>query len=225
MTPLLTLTLLAAAPDDALLARLAEHAARAEAIQKDHASLLQVHAEELGDDGKATKLTETVVRLEPKGGAMTRHLVKLSEDGKDLTEAKRQEIENKKPKSERQFHSPFIKDEQPKYRFELGAPDPARPGLVRVALAPAGDATDRLLVGEAWVDPAAGTLVELEAKLSKNPFLVDSMHFRAELLAETPEGPALSRLSVEGVAGLPLFKKHFRVDSRFSEYAKPAPGP
>jgi hypothetical protein len=91
---------------------------------------------------------------------------------------------------------------------------------VRVSLGPAGDAVDQLLVGEAWVDPAQGTLVELDARLAKNPFLVDSMTFHAELKADTPEGKTLSRLQLEGVAGLPLFKKHFRVDSSFSGYAK-----
>lgn len=214
--------------DPALLQRVAERTKQVEAFSENCRMTIDVTGEELDSDGKVESSEQSVFRVTKKSGETTStELLKSIEDGKDVTEeAKKEEAKkaaegkNRNGKQKKGGTlgelSPFHPSQVRKYRFGILAPPPGNPSLVRVAFQPAGEKDPELLIGDATIDPATGDLLSMSMRLSKTPYLVDSLAMEAELKADTPAGKALSKLSVRGSAGLAFLKKRFRVVTQFS---------
>lgn len=212
------LMLFAAAPDEALLEKLAVRTEQLEAFTNGARVKLEVLAEELDGDGAVKKTTLSTLRVARTGGKVERKLLRYLENGKDLTEAKRAELEQPPKKNGAAVKSPFHPAQRGKYQFSLLAPPAAQPGLLRVGFQPAGEKSDELYTGDALVDPQTGDVCTLSLRPSKNPTFVESLSIEATLDAATPAGRAMSRLTLKGVTGALFFKERFRVVTTFSDY-------
>lgn len=223
MTPLLLLTL-AAAPDAALLDRVAERTKALEAFTQNATVTLKVASDELDSDGKSEKHTELIFKVSRKDGKPSRELVSATEDGKDIAEKTRKDLDEAKEKNGngngngKGQASPFHPDERAKYAFALLPPSDKAPGLVRIAFQPAGEKSDKVMIGDAAVDPETGDVVRMSMRPSKNPRFVDHLYLELEFDAQTPAGRALSKLSARGSGGLLFVKKRFAVVTTFSDY-------
>ncbi len=218
MALLLTMVLAASPPDPALLEKLGAHARRLEDLTNASAVTVDIKAEELDGDGAVKKTTRTTMRVARTKGHVERKLLLQDEDGKDLTEAKRAELEAVPKKEGAAVRSPFHPDEQAKYRFVMLAPPERQPALVRLGFQPAGEKNEALSIGDATVDPEAGEVRTLSLRPSKNPAFVDALFIELTLDAVTPAGHATSRLALRGSAGVLFFKKRFRVVTTFADY-------
>lgn len=221
MTPLLLLAL-ATAPDAALLDRIAERTKALETFTKDAQLTLKVASDELDSDGKSEKHSELVFHVTRKDGKPSRELVSATEDGQDVTEEKRRELDEAKPKkgngNGKGQASPFHPEQRAKYAFSLLPPSDKAPGLVRIAFQPAGERSDELMLGDATVDPETGDIVHMSMRPSKNPRFVDYLTMELEFDAQTPAGRALSKLSARGAGGIAFIKKRYAVVTTFSGY-------
>jgi hypothetical protein len=209
---------------EAMLRRLAEHSARVQALSKSGVTM-STSAEQLDGSGKVESRTESVERRFEKDGVETTELRRFVRDGQDALaqERARREKRNTKPKGdsqERSFRvsSPFSSDAVALHRFTLLGPDPEDPALRRVKFEPKGAASPDLLVGEAAVDPVAGTVRWIRCRPSKNPRHVTRMEMEMVYGVEAPGGPALSRVKIAGEGGLLFIKKGYRSESTFSDY-------
>ncbi len=146
--------LLTAEPDPTLLDRLEAHTERLGELEKQPGDFeTSTVAHELDSDDKVThtKVIETTVHV--ASGTRKTHLKRFTDDGKDVTEAKRDELENKPRKASGNRDtmaeiSPFSKVSHGKYQFtQLGEVD----GLVRIAFTPKGEKVPELMTGEALV--------------------------------------------------------------------------
>ncbi len=215
----LLLMLVAATPEPALLDKLGARALQLETYVNDSRVTVDVVAEELDGDGAVKKTTHTTLRVGRSGGKVERKLLTYTENGKDLTESKRAELEKPPKKEGAGVKSPFHPDERAKYQFAVLAPPSDRPSLARLGFQPAGEKTDQLSIGDATIDPQTGDVLTLSLRPSKNPSFVDSLSIEASFDAESPAGRAMSRLSIKGVTGLLFVKQRFRVVTTFSDYA------
>jgi len=211
MLTALTLALVAAAPDSALLDALGEQALAMESFWNKASCELDVVGEEKDSDGKVTKTTKTSLRVARDGTAVTRTLLHHEENGKDLTEAKRKEIEGKE--GTKTSRSPFHPLERSKYRFTSLTDDSSR-----IAFEPVGAKSEENLVGEAKVDPAERRVLSLDMRPAKYPMFVSELAIHVGFDADTPKGKGMSELTVKGVAGPFFFKKHFAVVTTFRAY-------
>lgn len=227
------LLLLAAAPDPALVQRLTAHSDRLEALMRNASMTMTVKGEELDGDGKPKSTFESVSRLTVQGGQSSQELVKAVENGRDVTEERRLKRAERKKEKEKEKQEgdekgrksvsigavlPFGSEEVAKYEFALLAPSKANPDLVRLAFKPRGEKSDKLMIGDALVDPEKGELVRLSMRPSKNARFVDHLVMELEFDAVTPAGRALSRLDARGDGGFLLIHKWFHVETRFSDY-------
>lgn len=218
---LVLLATLAAAPDPALLERIAERTRAVETFTRNAQLSMTIVADELDSEGKSTKHTEAVVRVSRTDGKPARELISATENGKDVTAEKREEMDkerDKNGKNDRQQASPFHPDERAKYAFSMLAPSPAAPNLVRIAFQPAGEKTSELMIGDASVDPQTGELVRMSMRPSKNPSFVDNLFIEIELDAQTPAGRAASKITAKGAGGFLFIKKRFAVVTTISDY-------
>lgn len=213
------LMLVAATPEPALLEKLGARARQLETYVNDSRVTVDVVAEELDGDGAVKKTTHTTLRVGRSGGKVERTLLTYTENGKDLTESKRAELEKPPKKEGAGVKSPFHPDERAKYQFAVLAPPADRPSLARLGFQPAGEKTDQLYIGDATIDPQTGDVLTLSLRPSKNPSFVSSLSMEATFDAQSPAGRAMSRLSMKGVAGLLFVKQRFRVVTTFSDYA------
>lgn len=212
MLSVFTMALLAAAPDAALLDALADQALAMEAFWKKASCELDVVGEEKDSDGKVTKSTKTSMRVARDGTTVTRTLLHHEENGKDLTEAKRKELEgNEGTKTSR---SPFHPLDRSKYRFTSLTDDSSR-----IAFEPLGAKTEENLVGEAKVDPASRRVLSLDMRPAKFPMFVTELAIYVGFDADTPQGKGMSVLTVKGVAGPFFFRRGFNVVTTFRDYA------
>jgi len=216
---LLMLMVVAATPEPALLEKLGARARQLETYTNDSRVTVDVVAEELDGDGAVKKTTHTTLRVGRSGGKVERKLLTYTENGKDLTESKRAELEKPPKKEGAGVKSPFHPDERAKYQFAVLAPPGDRPSLARLGFQPAGEKTDQLYIGDATIDPQTGDVLTLSLRPSKNPTFVSSLSMEATFDAQSPAGRAMSRLSMKGVAGLLFVKQRFRVVTTFSDYA------
>lgn len=201
--------LLAAAPDAALMEKLGARAQALDGFAQHSKVSIEISAEELDADGTVTAKKHTVMNQVRNGDDLERTLVKHEEDGVDLTEKKRAELE-KKPK-QGPIASPFLPTVQKKYRFELE-------GENRVAFVPVEKSEDTY-VGVATIDPETGDITSMRMTLSKLPSMVDSLSMTAVMEAQTPVGRAMSSLKIDGKAGFLMFKKRFRVNTTMKGYS------
>lgn len=201
--------ILAAAPDASLLEKLADQAQTMESLWNKTACTIEVQGEEKDGDGKVTKSSKTSLRVTRNDGKISRSLSHHEENGKDLTEAKRKEIENKE--AAKVSRSPFHPSQQSQYRFEV------KDGA-RIAFEPLGARTDENLIGEAELDGQSMLVKALQMRPAKLPMFVQDLAIRVEFDAPTVNGKGMSLLSVKGTAGALFFKKHFSIVTTFSAY-------
>lgn len=217
MTGLLISFIVGAGPDPALLQKLSERAVALEAFAKNARSTVSVVVEKFDADGKVIETTRSTLRVGRTNGKVERKLVSFEEDGKDLTEKKRAELESAEH-NERDVKSPFHPDVAAKYAFTVLDAPADRPNRVRIGFRPAGEKTSELYMGEATVVPETGDVESFSLRPSKNPAFVDSLFIEGTAGAPTPAGSALKTLSIRGSAGLLFFKQRFRIVSTFSDY-------
>jgi transcription elongation GreA/GreB family factor len=186
----------------------------------------ETRAEELNKKGKVESVTESVERVTRRGGQTEREVIRYVRDGKDSTESekkRRAEEKAKPPRKSRSVRigatSPFEPTEQPKHRFTLVGTDPADPNRLTIRFEPKGKPSPETNVGEAVVDWATGAILRLRFHPSDNPTFVDRMDVQMEYGAATPEGPALSRVTMEGAGGILFIKKRMKMTVTLSDYA------
>ncbi|HVE87896.1 MAG TPA: hypothetical protein VND93_33790 [Myxococcales bacterium] len=215
---------------EALLQKMAACDARLKHLYREGAVTMSSRVEELDKAGKVEHSQEVVHRLSRKEGKPHADVVRATRDGKDVTEAERQQAEQA-DRDERsggkkaELTTPFAAEVQQSYAFHLLGPNARDPRFQRLAFAPRGKPSRDLWVGEAVVDPETGAVRWMKQRPSELPAFVDRMEMVLEFHAATPEGYAVSDLTMEGEGGLPLFKKRFRVVSKFSDYQAPPPAP
>lgn len=185
----------------------------------------ETRAEELDKKGKVESITESVERVTRRGDRTEREVIRYVRDGRDVTqeEKKRRAGEKAAPPRKRRSitigaTSPFEASEQPKHRFTLVGADPAEPNRVTIRFEPKGKPSPETNVGEAVVDLATGAILRLRFNPSDNPKFVDRMEVQMEYGAATPEGPALSRVTMEGAGGILFVKKRMRMTMTLSDY-------
>lgn len=205
---LLTLLVLATAPDEQLMKRLAQHAEATADYGKTCSVTVDTIAEEYDSDGKTTKTTRSSLRVTRRDGKESRRLTKYEENGVDQTEKKRKEVESAESKP---VNSPFHPAEQPKYRFTQLADD-------RIGFAPAGEKTPDVITGEATIDVEAGAVRFVTMQPSKMPAFVDALMLTATFDAPTPIGKTMSKLTIKGTGGFLFIKKRFGVVTVFRDY-------
>jgi hypothetical protein len=218
MTALMISLLAGAAPEPALLEKLGTRALQLEHFSKASRVTVDLVADKLDSDGKVTKTTHTALRVGRNATTVERKLLTFVEDGKDLTESKRAELEAAPKKKETEVKSPFHPDEQKKYQFAILAPPADKPALMRIGFQPSGEKTPELYMGDATIDPETGDVLSFSLRPSKLPAFVQSLFIEATLDAQTPVGRAMSKLTLQGVAGALFFKDRFRVVTTFSDY-------
>ncbi|MEW5739713.1 MAG: hypothetical protein AB1938_12345 [Myxococcota bacterium] len=215
---------MAAVPDAALLDRIAERTKAVEAFTSEAQLTVKVVSDELDSDGKSKKHNELVFQVSRKDGKPHRVLVSATEDGKDVSEATREELAEQDEKNGEKKNgsmsqaSPFHPEQRAKYAFSTLPSTQAEPQFVRIAFQPAGEKTSALMIGDATVDPQTGDLVRMSMRPSKNPTFVDRLYLELEFEAPTPAGRALSKLTAKGAGGIAFIKKRFAVVTTFSDY-------
>ncbi len=228
----LLLALLATDPDPDLLARLEAHAERlGELEHRDGDLSISVKTSELDSDGKVTHSKEMEMVVRTRDGHSSTELKKMLDDGADVTEAHRGDLEgtaNKKPKREEKHQtmaemSPFSKQSKGQYTFALLPPPEGRPGFVRIGFSPKGDKSPEVMIGDALVDAEKGEVVHLWLRPSKTPMFVDHLFFEADFDDPTTAGRGLSKLRVKGDGGFAFIHKRFDSVSTFhrDSVAKP----
>jgi hypothetical protein len=90
--------------------------------------------------------------------------------------------------------------------------------VVNVALAPAGERTPSLMVGEGLLDAATGELVHLDLRLSKTPAFVDWFWMSVELASTTAAGRTVSSIDAAGSGGVAFVKKRMRLSTKFTNW-------
>lgn len=210
-----------------LLAHLAEHSARLEALSRESTVTRTARSEQLDRKGKVESVTESVERVFYRDGAEVRELVRFTRDGKDLTEKEKARRGGKEKESGHSLSlslvSPFSEAEARKYRFTLLAPDPSDPAGRRIRFEPKAAPSVEVNTGEAVVDPAAGSPIRIRYHPSVNPKHMDRIEVEMVYGADTAAGPALSTVSIDGEGGMLFIRKGFRTRIVFSGYAAKTP--
>lgn len=231
LLPALALLLAGATPDlTAVLAKVSEREARMAKILENSSHTTATRAEELDKKGKVESVTESLERVTLRAGKPERQILKYVRDGKDDTANEKKKRAGAKagpPGKERSMKigakSPFDASEQGKHRFTLVGPDAADPSRVTIRFEPKGKPSPETSVGEAVVDPETGAIVRLRFRPAENPTFVDHMDVQMEYGATTREGPALSRVTIEGAGGILFVKKRMKMTVTLSDYEFAAP--
>lgn len=186
----------------------------------------RTRAEELDKKGEVESVTESVERVTRRGDRTEREVIRFVRDGRDVTQDEKKRRAGEKTAPTRKGRSvtigaksPFEASEQPKHRFMLAASDPADSGKVTIRFEPKGKPSPETSVGDSVVDPATGAILRVRFRPSDNPTFVDRMEVQMEYGAATPEGPALSRVTIEGAGGILFIKKRLKMTMTLSDYA------
>lgn len=207
---------------DALMAGLAQHAARFEEMKKRGAFTMTGRMEEVDSDGKASDWKEVQLRSTPTPAPMDRitNVIRYVDNGKDETadaqkranerRAKRLKDPDKQAEERKKdLRLPFLATEQSRYVFNVAERDVSNPARVRVAFVPKTPAEDAIK-GSAWVDTNEREVLSIGFSLSKNPTFVDHVEITIVFGLPTELGRAPSKLSFDGRGGFLFIRKHFR---------------
>lgn len=202
-----------------LLQRLSAQNKRVEQLRHRGVVTMTTRTDQLDRRGRTESHTESVERVSFRNGTQVRELVAFTRDGVDRTAEEkarrgggrsRGEEEKRRDSLGLDVSSPFAAGESGKYRFALRGADSADPNRLRIGFEPAAAAAPGVNVGEALVDAAAGVPIRIRFRPSVHPKHVERMEIEMEYGDLTPEGPALSKISIEGVGGFLFIKKKFR---------------
>jgi len=213
---LVAFTAFGAEPPPDLMERLAQHSQRIQKAAREGSYTVLTLAEELDGDGKVLHTQKFEMHFNTQGGHRERTLIKAEKDGKDVTDEQRRKL---KAQSGDSTELPFATKEQPKYRFSVVGPNQSEPSLLRIHIEPkGGKKSEKLMIGEAIVDPVKGEVVQLSGHLSENPSHVDRLHIRIEFNEKSTDGRLMSEMDVQGDGGFLFIKKHFRSSTTYSGY-------
>lgn len=221
----------AAVPEDVLtelLPRLAATEARLQALYDASTFVVRSTSTKSDSLGKKKERSEVETRMFVHDGKPWEEIVRYVDDGRDVTESRNEKRQKELASGKRTrkdampFSSPFTEARQKRHRFrDLGAVEQSET-LRRIAFSPKkgkkGDETSR---GEAIVDLARGAIVSMTLEPSDLPPFADEAEIRLEMNNETPAGPALSRVLVEGSGSFLFVRRKLRVDARISGYVVP----
>jgi hypothetical protein len=217
----------AAPPSPDLLNKLAAQAAQLEATEQRTSFLVEGKLESVDSAGNVDDVKEMQARVESDGKKQHVIVVRYLNAGKDETlDAQRKQnehAEEEKAKSEEdrkkehKLSIPFAASEQAKYVFDQVEADPSDPDRVRITFTPK-EPTKETVEGSIWADAKTGRPYSTGFKLSKPGAFVDFVHIQIELGAQTPLGPEVSRVTVDGAGGLLFIHKHFRGVANLHDY-------
>jgi hypothetical protein len=219
----------AAAPSPDLLSKLAGQSAQIEAMAKKTSFVVEGKLESVDKDGKTDDVKEMQARVESDGNKQHVIVMRYLTDGKDETlDAQRkanEAAEKEKAKSdeerahdkEHRIRIPFLAAEQSHYVFDQVETDAADPDRVRISFVPR-EPSKETVEGSIWVDTKTGRPYSTGFKLSKPGTFVDYVHVQIELGAQTPAGPEVSRVTIDGAGGLLFIHKHFRGVANLHDY-------
>ncbi len=207
---------------DALLARLAVHAANFETMRTSASYAIVGHVERIDGDGKPDNVKEMTARVEADGTRARLDVLRYLEDGEDKTseartKAREADAEPKEEKERKTIRMPFLVTEQRRYAFEQVEVDRADPARVRIAFVPR-ERAENAIEGSAWVDTRSGTVISAGFKMSKTAMFVDYVNVTVEFGATTPLGPAVSKVTMEGKGGILFLRKRFRGVATLTDY-------
>jgi hypothetical protein len=210
-------------PTPELLQHLAGQANTFEAMRAHASYLLHAELDRLDGDGHADNVKRMEARVEGDGKDQHVVILRFTDDGEDTTveERKKQhEKEEDAKKGKKDPHllkNPFLAEQQGRYVFDVAETDRADPSRVRVTFVPKEPADDTM-EGSLWVDAKTGRPFSAGFKVSKPGMFIDYLHVTMELGADTPMGPAVSRMTVEGKGGILFLRKHFRGTATLTDY-------
>jgi hypothetical protein len=216
-------------PDPALIQRISHQIDTLGDLEKRASFREEQLTEEVDGDGKVASAETRVSRVEADGKTSHKILEQCTKDGKDVTAEERAKAEKgaksneknvKKEKKDEESLSidPPFSSSSNDYVYDQIATDLTYPTRVEIAFTPKKP-NSRTVEGTAWVDTASGTLLTAGAKLSKPPAFVDWIHFTVEFGANTPLGPAMSRIGFEVKGGFLFFiRKHVRGEVKMTDY-------
>src|SRR5580704_8035026 len=212
----------AAAPDPALMVRLAEYSARLDSMRTHASYAIEGQLETLDRSGKPDSLKTMKARVDADGTTTKLNVIHYTEDGEDKTEDARKKAherdeKRKKEKDKKRLRIPTLASEQPRYVFEEIDVDSSDPSRVKISFVPKSPEEDTV-EGSAWVDSRTGAFISAGFKLSKTSMFVDYVHFTVEFGESTRFGPAVSTVLVEGQGGILFFRKRFRGTAKVSDY-------
>ena len=217
----------AAPPSPDLLNKLAAQAAQLEATEQRTSFLAEGKLESVDSSGNVDDVKEMQARVESDGKKQHVIVVRYLNAGKDETrDAQRKQnehAEEEKAKSEEdrqkehKLSIPFAASEQAKYVFDQVETDPGDPYRVRITFVPK-EPTKDTIEGSIWADAKTGRPYSTGFKLSKPGAFVDFVHIQIELGAQTPLGPEVSRVTIDGAGGLLFIHKHFRGVANLHDY-------
>lgn len=207
----------AAQPLDALLQSTAARLSTPEPTQYNQTET----EEDLDSDNHVTSTRKTwSVQHKLPGGKEHGDVVQATEDGRDVTPAVR-EFRAKKERDQAkdgddsplpidlEFHLPFEASQLSRYAFTRTGGTDAAP---LVHFEPKSD-RHRLWEGEAKLDAATGTILELNGHPAVLPMFVDQIDIRMEYRPEVPLGAMPSRVVIVGGAHFLFFHKRMRYTS------------
>jgi hypothetical protein len=211
----------------ALLRTLARNTPDSERLLEERISSFTMTSlsEELDKKGRVKHAKLRITRVREQNGQRVALLLKATDDGKDVTEKKRKELDDKARDEDRKknekglsFPVPFTAESQPLHHFQLVGPDPRDPSLVRIRFWPAGRKGEDVMIGEARVDPAAGVVRSLSFRPSKYPSsLVDRLDIDMTFRTVPEVGAVVERIRGEGNGGLLFVRRYRRTTVTFTD--------
>jgi hypothetical protein len=147
-------------------------------------------------------------------------ILHATHNGKDSTRERQDALRESHPGDVHlTAKNPFKPAEQPKYDFKLIGPETGAVGW-RIHFDPKVRGAPGLLMGDAWVDPEAGTTLRMDVTPSKLPDHADRVNMRMEYGAMTPAGLALSKMVVDGEGHFLFFHQRMKAILAVSDYQR-----
>jgi hypothetical protein len=208
-----------------LMAKLATYAESFEAEQKRASYHIDGRIDVFDSDDKLSETKEVAGDMQANGGLVPRfNVTRYVEDGVDKTaEAVKKADESRKKRAKQRaagkhidIKIPIDAREQERYDFDETERS-ADGGRVLLRFSPKERADDEV-EGTAWVDVEKGTVLTASFRPCQTSFFIRYIHFSIEFGADTPLGPAVSKVSVDGEGGIWFFRKHFRGTATFTGY-------
>jgi hypothetical protein len=203
-----------------LLAKLATYAESFDAEQKRASYHIDGRMEVLDSDEKITETKEVAGEMQANGGIPQFHVTRYLEDGVDalkkVDDSKKKRARERAAGKHIDLKIPVDAREQERYVFDEIERSPDG-GRVLLRFEPKERADDTV-EGTAWVDVEKGTVLTASFRPCKTSFFIRYIHFFLEFGADTPLGPAVSKVTVDGEGGIWFFHRHFRGTATFSGY-------
>jgi hypothetical protein len=205
-------------PPAELLKKLAEHDARLDQIDDQGSFTTDTINEEVDGSGKVIHTLELLVRTTHLEGKKRELLGKALKDGKDVTQDYKDKLKGSGPSQAKEMRLPFSTKQQRDYLFKEIGSDPSNSSWLRIHFEPKGSWSEKLMIGDAVVDPAGGELLRITARQSAPDSSVDYLDLDFSFDEQTPLGRAPSKVAMKGEGGFLFLKSRFRHTVVYSGY-------